>query len=200
MSDLFLSAGDQAILVARISAGERAAEDELVRCYTRRLFALLSARTGDREVARDLLQETLLAALQAIRGGLLSEPEKLEGFLQGTARNVANGYLRTRSRRPLSRFSPDAIPIEAPDLLETEQRDAAVRQALAELEPLDRDILTRTLVDGQKPAFIAEELGLDPVNVRQRKSRAAKKVAQFLKKLSRAGTGKIGTIWSSPRP
>jgi len=59
-----------------------------------------------------------------------------------------------------------------------------VRQALAELEPTDREILQMTLVQGLKPGVIAAALGLSSEVVRQRKSRATKKVAGFVKSLS----------------
>ena len=43
----------------------------------------------------------MLAAVRALRREQLRDPERLAGgFVYGTARNVLNNYLRTRSRLP----------------------------------------------------------------------------------------------------
>ena len=67
-------------------------------------------------------------------------------------------------------------------MIEESQRSELVRRALLELDSTDREILMRTLVQGQKPGLIARTLGLDSVVVRQRKSRATRRVAEFVKK------------------
>ena len=54
-------------LVRRIQAGEREAEVELVKHYSRGLKFLLRRRTGDRQLADDFLQETWAVALARIR-------------------------------------------------------------------------------------------------------------------------------------
>jgi DNA-directed RNA polymerase specialized sigma24 family protein len=60
------------------------------------------------------------------------------------------------------------------------QRVAIVRREIAKLEPIDREVLTRTLVHGQKPGQIAREMALSPDVVRARKSRALRRVIQRL--------------------
>lgn len=93
------SASQSEALVARIRSGERAAEEELVTLYRQPIFAIAAARTGDREAARDLTQEVLIAVLKATRNGQVRESEKLTAFIQGTARNLINNYFRSRVRR-----------------------------------------------------------------------------------------------------
>src|SRR5260370_40532735 len=75
-------------LIARIRSGEGAAEEELVALYRRPIFAIAAARTGDREAARDLTQEVLMAVLQAVRDGQVRESDKLGAVIQGTTRNL----------------------------------------------------------------------------------------------------------------
>ena len=74
-------------LVARIAAGEQAAEEELVRTYSRRVYSIAAARTRDREIARDLTQDILLAVIKAVRADHVREADKLVAFIQGTAKN-----------------------------------------------------------------------------------------------------------------
>jgi DNA-directed RNA polymerase specialized sigma24 family protein len=51
------------------------------------------------------------------------------------------------------------------------------------LDAVDREILTRILADGQKLAAIARSLGMSQEAVRQRKSRALRKVAEIVRGL-----------------
>src|SRR5262249_22348806 len=102
-------------LAERIHRGDEAAEEELVNAYRRGILAIATARVRDREAALDLTQEVLMAALRALREGHLREPEKLPAFIQGTARNIINNFLRTRIRRsecPLDEQLPGADPVK----------------------------------------------------------------------------------------
>src|SRR5258705_12513314 len=86
-----------AVLARRILAGDRSAEDELVNTYRRGVFVIAVARTRDREAAHDLTQEILIAIIKALREGQLREATKLTAFIQGTARNLINNYLRVKA-------------------------------------------------------------------------------------------------------
>src|SRR5579862_4902891 len=88
----------QIALAERTLAGDREAESELVRVFSPRVFALLCARTRDREASRDLLQDVFIALLSALRQGQLREADKLSAFVLGIARNIANSHLRARIR------------------------------------------------------------------------------------------------------
>ena len=87
-------------LVERIRFGETTAENEFVRRYSNPLRAMMFARTRNHDDAEDLVQDTLLAVLQALRRGALVSSERLDAFVHGTARNVANNYLRALQRHP----------------------------------------------------------------------------------------------------
>ncbi len=168
------------------SAEPSAAEEALVRQFHDRVFLIAHVRTRDREAARDIAQETMLAVIRNLRAGRLRDPEKLPNYISGTARNLINNYLRTRSRRPEGSLPPEEIPAPdcEPEFEESERRFLA-RRALSELRPADRLILLLTLVDGLAPAEIAERLNLSPEVVRKRKSRALKRVREVLAKVSR---------------
>ena len=169
----------------RISAGDLAAESELVHLFSQRIFALLCARTRDPEASRDLLQDVLVAVLMALRKGQLREPDKLPAFVLSIARNMAQAYLRDRSRESHDEFPEEGIASPASsDPIEIAEREALVRRALDRLDRTDREILLRTLIEGEKPGVIAEALGLSPEMVRQRKSRAIKRVRDLVTNLS----------------
>lgn len=171
-------------LAERILAGDRGAEAELVEFFGPRIFAILCARTQDREASRDLLHDALLGILKALRRGELREAGKLPAFVASVARNIAHTHLRGRARARLSVPIDDDIAARSDaDAVETVERQTQVRQALLQLDRTDRDILTRILAEGQKLAAIARSLGMTQEAVRQRKSRALRKVAEIVKEL-----------------
>ena len=180
--------GPDASRAEQIGVLDAAAEDQLVRTYGPRIFVMALVRTGDPEAARDLSQSALVEVLLALRKGQLRDSEKLPGFVSGTARNVINYYLRAQSRAPRSEPLGDETPgtgvAQGQDLEEAE-RLALVTRAVARLEPGDQQILRMTLIDGWEPAEIAARLGLSSEVVRQRKSRAVKRVIQVVNYLSR---------------
>jgi RNA polymerase sigma factor (sigma-70 family) len=168
-------------LVDRIHAGDRDAEAKLVEYFGPRVFAILCARTQDREASRDLLHDAIIGVLKVLRQGELRESGKLPAFVASVARNIAHSHLRGRVRARLS------LPIEgdfpAPDLreaIQSAERQTRVQQALFQLDTTDREILTRVL-GGQKMAAIARALGMSPEAARQRKSRAVKKVSEIVR-------------------
>jgi RNA polymerase sigma-70 factor (ECF subfamily) len=161
--------------------GTSEAEGEIVRRFQERVFLIAYVRTGDREAARDLAQETMLAVIRSLRKGRLLDREKLPGYICGTAQNLINNHLRTRSRKPESGPPPEELP--APDCqvaVEQSERLFLARRAIARLQPADRLILLLTLVDGLKPGEIAVRLGLSSEVVRKRKSRALERVREVL--------------------
>lgn len=185
-SRTLLTPQQQSSLAERIRGHEPSAEEELVRLFGDRVRCLVLARTRDPEAARDLAQDVMLAVVRAVRGEQLREPERLAGFVYGTARNLINNYLRSRSR------SPREDPIDAahhvaspPDPVDDSERIGLVRRALRILDSTDRKILLLTLVEGLKPGEIGVRLGLSSEVVRARKSRALKKTIDRVKKLSR---------------
>ena len=179
----------QSELAARIFSGDQSAESELVLLFAPKVLAMLIARTRDREASRDLLQEVLLAVLQALRSGQLRDPSKMAGFIHGIARNMVGSHLRRRGRQKREdALTPDIARVAAHDPeseVENAAREDLVRQSLELLEPVDRDILLATLVDNQKPGQIASRTGMNPELVRQRKSRAIKKIIEYIQKASR---------------
>jgi RNA polymerase sigma factor (sigma-70 family) len=174
-------------LVDRIRSGDGKAEEELVRYFSPRVFAMLMARTRDREASRDLLQDVLIAVLRSVRDGALRDAERLVPFVHGTARNLVNNYFRDKVREPKTEeLSDDCAGVVRHDMLEVDERERMVRQALSIMDETDRRIVLLTMVDGCKPGDIAGRLGLSSEVVRQRKSRAIKKIAEFVKGLSRS--------------
>ena len=172
-------------LAQRILAGDRTAESELVSTYRRSVFAIASARTHDREAARDLTQDVLIAVLRALREGQLREFDKLAAYIQGTARNIINKYLRIRLRRAECDLDSEEIIATDPVAeLEVAERRRLLRHELQSFSMADQQILLLSLVDGRPLAEVAQRLNLSHDAVRARKSRIIKKIIKRFSDLS----------------
>lgn len=173
-------------LADRIRQGDASGETELVREFAQRIFVMALVRTHDREGARELVQDVLMAVIVALRRGQLQDADKLAAFVHGTARNLINNYLRNESKRPQMELLPDDLAQgDTARQLEDSERVRLAHQALERLGPNDRRILWMTLVEGRKPGEIAAALGLTAEVVRMRKSRAVKKVTDLIRKMLR---------------
>jgi RNA polymerase sigma-70 factor (ECF subfamily) len=68
-------------LVRAIANGDLEAEKSFAARYLRPVKAMLLARSRDPDVAADLLQETMIEAICALRKGQVREPAKLSSFV-----------------------------------------------------------------------------------------------------------------------
>jgi RNA polymerase sigma factor (sigma-70 family) len=174
-----------AALVAQVAAGHVEAEAALIELFLPRVRAMMRARMGNADLARDLTQDTLVEVLKAARRGQIREPERLVGFVHGVARNLANSHargVRAHAEAPL-----DALPVEpfVDDDRADRDRQLLLARGLDAIAESDRTILMLTLVEGLKPGEIAQRMGLTSEVVRARKSRAQKRIVEALAALSR---------------
>jgi RNA polymerase sigma-70 factor, ECF subfamily len=135
--------------------------------YHDRLLRYLSRAAGEREAARDLTQEVFL---RVSRTAIPAAPEnQLAGWLFKIARNVALDHHRQRRRRP------EADLGSASEGTKDAQQEMALmlKQALATLTDLDRDIFLLREVSGLSREEIAAacELTADAVRSRIHRTR-----------------------------
>ncbi len=175
-------------LAVRIQAKEAAAEEEFVGLFQRRIRGFGLANSGDPALADELSQDVLWAVIRSLREGKVQQPAQLPAFVWGTARNLLNDRLRSRSREKLQPLRDD-MEVAQPALEQAEfERQRAARQAIGTLEPHERGVLLLSLVDGLRADDIAARIGITAEAVRQRKSRALKKLAEILGTRSQTAT------------
>ena len=168
----------------RIAAGDTAAEAELAAYFGPRIRAFVASRASGRDFAEEVVQETMMALICSLREGRLRESDSLAGFAYGIARNRLADAIRKDARRrtvpiPEDFDCPSPVASQEPDLV------SAARSRIETMEPTDRKILWMTLIDWFKPGEVAAAVGISADAVRQRKSRALKKLVEHLKPLSR---------------
>jgi RNA polymerase sigma-70 factor, ECF subfamily len=157
-----------ALLVARIRAGDEDAFESLIARYQAPLFRYLRGLVGDQEQARDLVQETFLRAYRSI--GTLEDPGLLRGWLYRIAHNQAYSALR---RRRLISWLPLAfgqhVSASAPDRSVVDS--VRVEEALTRVPVQQRAPLLLHLVAGFSYAEVAALLQVSEGTVRMRISR-----------------------------
>lgn len=177
---------DERALLEAIRAGNADAFDQVARQHSPRLFRLALHLTGRREEAEDLVQETLVRTLPALR--------KFEGrssvatYLVRSLTNLWKNRLRSRSRsRIVDWFRgrgkgdeeredrlpdfPDPSP-GAQERLEAADRAVLVRDAVARLEPTRRLALLLREVEEMSYEEIATLTEVPVGTVRSRLARA----------------------------
>jgi RNA polymerase sigma-70 factor (ECF subfamily) len=133
--------------------------------YQERLLRYLSRAAGEREIARDLTQEVFL---RVSRGTIPTAPDnQLAGWLFRIARNVALDHHRHRQRRPETE-----LPALEQATGAQQEMAAALKQALATLSDLDRDVFLLREVSGLSREEIASACDLTTDAVRSRIHRA----------------------------
>jgi RNA polymerase sigma-70 factor (ECF subfamily) len=155
-------------LAARIRAGEREAEGELVRRFGPGVAAILRRAANDPSLAQDLYQDVFRLAIEKIRHGDLKDPAKLPGFLCGLARNLAIDHFRTARRRrvePLEAVEPRDASADPLERLLSGERASLVREVMAELgSDRDRQLLFRFYVGEEDKDRLCRDLDLSSLH------------------------------------
>ena len=135
--------------------------------YVEYLFALALHKCGNLHDAEDLTQDTLLAAYQYIRRG--GEIANMKYWLTSTLSHKWNDKLRKKYKLPTISIDmiPDDIEYEAKVDGPTAEE---VRREVAYLAKLQREVIVRHYLQGEKVQTIADELGVPKGTVLSRLS------------------------------
>jgi len=162
-------------LIAAARDGEREAADELARRHYPAVLAALAQQLGDPEEARDVAQDTFLAAFHGL--ARLRTPHLFAVWLRRIARNQTRQTWRRRAQAPAQVPLERTPEIPAPALTR-EQR--LVRRALEQLSHDDREVLLLDGVGALSGAEIAATLGISRAAAYARLARARERfVARY---------------------
>lgn len=162
------------------------AESALVARFWERIRLFAARRLHDVPMAEDVAQETIRRVIEALRAGRVEDLEALPGFVFQTARHICLQRLRSsgREQRAMERMasgsSEEADTPDALTALVSDERRAAVRAALAALDPPDRELLELLYYKALDSAEVAARLGISPGALRVRKHRAVRRLSELL--------------------
>ncbi len=166
-------------LVEAAKRGDRAALDRLFQRHQATIYRIGLRICGTEEDAKDVLQETLLAAVRALpefRGA-----SSVSTWLYTIARSHCLRQRRRSKYAPAAIESLDAVehadrvidPSRPPDQeLDGRRLEAVLEGAIRALDPKYREVLVLRDVEGLSAAEVAEVLGLSVEAVKSRLHRA----------------------------
>lgn len=171
-------------LVASCRKGDEAAWLELWTRYGPLVKAVARRAGCDTEEARDVLQRVGLVAVQGL--DRLRDPEKLGGWLAGTARYQALEVIRRRSRGE-ELFPASAVHEPDPAHALQHERDLVdLRRALLALDERCRRLISRLDLkeppDSYNDAAAAE--GLAPSSIGPIRRRCLRRLKKIIERLS----------------
>lgn len=157
-------------LVAAARGGDRRAVDELLARYEERIYRFGLRMCGDEESAREVLQETMLAAFRNLPG--FRGEASLSTWLYQIARSFCIKARRgIRPTAPVDATIPDEKP--SPDMQVHARRiGEALASAIAMLPPEQREVLVLRDVEGLDAQEAAEVVGIEIGALKSRLHRA----------------------------
>jgi RNA polymerase sigma factor (sigma-70 family) len=171
-------AGDDGGLLRGTAGGDPRALAELYRRHGPGLFGYLYRLAGDRAVAEEILQDTMLAVWQSAAS--FGGRSAVRTWLYGVARRQAHNRLRSRPA-PLAGLddAPEPATQEpGPERVALARADvAAIAGALRALSDEHREVLALAFDAGLAHAEIAEVLGVPVGTVKSRLHHARGRLA-----------------------
>jgi len=143
------SESENVTLIEELQGGSVDAAERLFTKYQKRLYGYILASVKEDNLARDLLQETMMKAFVSIKRGQYHEDGRFEPWLVRIARNVLMDHYRDRKRfhqvhsdREVSML-PDTFASSMStdnDLLAAQQR-TQVRELIRELPESQKEVV-----------------------------------------------------------
>jgi len=164
-----------------ITGGDhRGALAQCARAYALPLGKLCMAFTGSQAESEELVQETLLAAYDAMPQ--YRAEGSVRAWLFGIARRICGRHLEVRARRDARlRLVHDTRPRpDAGELALEKERAERARAALAKLKPSEREAVVLRFEAGLSFRELAIACGVDEAAARKRVSRALAKLREEL--------------------
>jgi len=177
-------------LVSQLKKGDREAFNELVKEYEKQVINIAFGMLSDREDALDAAQEVFIRIYKSI--GSFKGQSSLTTWIYRVTANVCNDILRKRQRtaKTVSIYNSDdedgrgeEIADTAPtpeENVEMNERQQAVRDAIAKLNPDFRAVVTLCELQGSSYEEAAAVLGVPTGTIRSRLSRARSALRKIL--------------------
>ncbi len=176
---------DHIALVRQAQQGLPEARQDLVRLVEGRLAEYVGRLTLDRDLTTDIVQESIAEMLKILND--LRDPERFWCWLYAITLNKVRAHYRRHWRQKatsLSNVKPDWLEAGQRDVLAelvTEELKQAVAQAICELEPRQRAVLTMRCYDQMSYAQISEAMGCTQLGARALFHRAKKTLGRLLR-------------------
>jgi RNA polymerase sigma-70 factor (ECF subfamily) len=150
------------------------------------LRLLIARRTGDHQVAADLLNDALCMAWEKWCAGQIERPEQIAGYVFQVAINFLHNRRRSVADRPDRRADIEHIDqfcntADATDQQIEEGIAARVRRFISGMSSVrDRTVLVRFYLNEEEKDSICAEMGVTPLQFDKILHRARRRLRQLL--------------------
>ena len=173
---------------ARVSRGREETFESLTQPHVDALWRTAFRMTGDHDAADDLIQETCLKAYRSF--SRFKPGSNYRAWIFRILTNLCLDHLRREKRSPVVRSDVDANVLESgattrrehdPDIqVSRSEIRSAVLQAMSQLTPEIRLVVSLALLEGRTYQEIAEIVGCPVGTVRSRLSRGRQQLRRTL--------------------
>lgn len=150
-----------------------------------RVYRFFYYRVQNKEEAEELAQETFHRVFRQAETGGIRDNEKQEVYLFATARNLMTDLWRKRGRNPRP-LSVEGLQEKGWDPPGWEQQEVEeklmVQEALSQLNPDYRKVLTYRIIEGWLVKEVAEKMKRSPGAIRSLQFRALQALKEILEK------------------
>ncbi|HLY18751.1 MAG TPA: sigma-70 family RNA polymerase sigma factor [Bryobacteraceae bacterium] len=178
--------------------GDPEAEAQLYQVFSTGVRFLMLRKLGNASVVEDELHTSFIITIEAIRNGVVREPERLMGFIRTVisrriAEHIDQQVFRRNRMVDAGEFVIRDKHVPTDQALMERQRGEIARKVLQEMSASDREVLVRFYLEEQTPERICREMHLTGTQYRLLKHRAK---VRFAERGHRKLT--IRPIWSRP--
>ena len=174
----------QQLLVVRSQLGDRAAMEELVGMWERRLLYYIRRLVPAEQDALQVMQEVWVKVLSGL--GRLNDPARLAPWLYSLTRYTVIDHMRdSYTRRELlsklqDQAANNAAGAETDDGIERFDDAEQIHYGLSRVSLVDREVLTLYFLDDLSVNDVAEVLNIPPGTVKSRLYHARKALSAVL--------------------
>ena len=172
------AAAEDAACLARVAAGDRRAFEALYRRYYERLFRFALRVTGRIALVEDVVNETLLVVWRKA-GGFRAEAS-VSTWIFGIAYRKSLKAVAREGRRTETLDQVPSSELAAPDTVDRDGVQAAIRDAVARLPPEHRAVIDLTFFFNCSYEEIGRILGVPVGTVKSRMFHARAKLRPLL--------------------
>jgi RNA polymerase sigma-70 factor (ECF subfamily) len=168
-------------LIALIQGGSREAFDRLVRRWTPKLVRYATRVQGRPELARDIVQETWVAAIRGMKR--LDDPARFPAWIYSIAhRKCIDGIrLNQRQRRLIESVGHEAVIVSASDRCRLDQGDRSdLTMAISRLSQEQREVVHLFYGEDLSINDIASVLNVPTGTVKSRLHHARESLKNYL--------------------
>lgn len=164
------------------SRGDRQAEEELYIRYAAKVFTLCRRYLGDDDKAKDLMQDSLIQALDKIQAFRYTGQGSLYGWIRRIAINKALNYIKRQKWRTVSFDFSVLDDVQEPSEKEMESiPQEKLLEWISQLPDVRRTVFNMYCIDGYSHKEIGKMLGISEKGSASALAKARKQIKEEIR-------------------